>query len=60
MDIAKSQEQADHCKDTGRSAAPLRKALDALLKYVRESYLEIDPNTCGYEAMKHYLGTSKK
>lgn len=54
MDIAKSQEQADHCRDTGRSAAPLREALDALLNYVRTNYLEIDPNTCGYEAMKHY------
>ena len=60
MDIAKSQEQADHCKVTGQSAAPLRKALDALLKYVRESYLEIDPNTCGYEAMKHYLAAKKE
>jgi hypothetical protein len=60
MDIAKSQEQAEHCRDTGRSATPLRVALDALLKYVRVNYLEIDPNTCGYEAMKHYSATSKK
>jgi hypothetical protein len=60
MDIAKSQEQADHCRDTGRSYGPLREALDALLRYVRVNYLEIDPNTCGYEAMKHYSATSKK
>jgi hypothetical protein len=60
MDIAKSQEQAEHCRDTGRAAAPLHKALDALLKYVRANYLEIDPNTCGYEAMKHYSATSKE
>jgi hypothetical protein len=60
MDIAKSKEQADHCWDTGRSAAPLRKALDELLKYVRANYLEINPNTCGYEAMKYCSTTSKK
>ena len=41
------------------AAAPLRKALDALLKYIRANYLEIDPNACGYEAMKHYSDSKK-
>jgi hypothetical protein len=60
MDIAKSKEQAEHCRNTGRSATPLRVALDTLLKYVRINYLEIDPNICGYEAMKHYSAAQKE
>lgn len=59
MDIAKSQEQANHCKATGQSAGPLRESLDALLAYVRANYLEIDTRKCGQEAMEYYLKSEK-
>lgn len=53
-DIPRYPEQMREMRRTREKAAPLRAALDSLLGYVRENYLEINPNKCGHEALDQY------
>lgn len=53
-DMFVSKEQEDHYQFTQTQAQPLRVALDSLLGYVREHYIEIDPTICGREAVREY------
>jgi len=54
MDLPKSQEQYDQFNFTSEADRPMRSALEALLKHVRNNYLEIDPANSGEKAMGAY------
>ncbi len=54
MDIPESPEQGKQYRYMMAQRRPTREALDALLRYVRNHYLEINPNECGREAWKNY------
>lgn len=54
-DIPRTLEQGQQLRDTINSGLPLRSALDALLDYVREEYVEIDVSKTGAEALREYL-----
>lgn len=59
-DIFISKEQEDHHRFTWKQAQPLREALDKLLNYVRQHYLEIDPTVCGKDALRKHEEFRKK
>jgi hypothetical protein len=59
-DVEVSVEQGEQFKYTCRQWKPLRKALHALLDYVRERYLEIDPTQTGQDALNDYLEHEKE
>jgi hypothetical protein len=59
-DIPASAEQAKQLEFTMAQAKPLRGALNSLLKYVREHYLEIDPSISGREAVRADIEYRKK
>ena len=48
------REQNKREKFNGEQAAPLKAALDAFIGYVKEHYLEIDPDTAGAEGLAEY------
>lgn len=47
-------EQIRRIRATSSHAKPLRESMDRFLAYVRENYLEIDPETTGGDAVKEY------
>jgi len=53
-DLFQSREQKKHVEYIMAQAAPMKITLDEFLAYVREHYLEIEPDTCGMEALKEY------
>jgi len=55
MDMFTSREQERQYSETKSYAIPLRQALDALLRYVRVNYLEIDLSASGAEAVEKFL-----
>jgi hypothetical protein len=54
-DTPRYPKQMEEHRRTREKAAPLRAALESLLGYVRENYLEIDPAKCGREAFAKYI-----
>lgn len=51
FDVFENRQQQREFDATVAAAAPMRKALDALLNYVRSEYLEIDLSVTGREAI---------
>ena len=59
-DVEVSAEQGKQFKYTSRQWKPLEEAFRALLDYVHEHYLEIDPTQTGREAVDDYLKSEKE
>jgi len=54
-DVARTPEQGQQLRETINSGLPLRSALDALLEYVREEYVEINVTQTGVTAVREFL-----